>query len=57
MCRGSSDLPKDAGAAEALRILLEAEKTAGPNPERVRDALASGRQFAGVGFSDRGETR
>jgi hypothetical protein len=50
-------MTSESSPAEALRCLLGAEQAAGPNPERIRDALASGRQFAGVRFSSRCEVR
>jgi len=39
----------------ALQVLLAAEATSGPNPERLRDALASGRTWAGMAFQPSGE--
>jgi ABC-type branched-subunit amino acid transport system substrate-binding protein len=48
-------LPADAGVAEALRLVTEAAKTSGDNPERLRDVLASGTMLAGVRFLETGE--
>jgi ABC-type branched-subunit amino acid transport system substrate-binding protein len=48
-------LPADAGAAEAIRLVMEAARTAGENPEKVRDVLASGTMVAGVRFLPTGE--
>jgi ABC-type branched-subunit amino acid transport system substrate-binding protein len=48
-------LPADAGAAEAVRLVTEAAEVSGDNPERLRDALASGTMVAGVRFLSTGE--
>jgi branched-chain amino acid transport system substrate-binding protein len=48
-------LPASAGAAEALRVLAEAERVSGTNPQRLRDVLASGATAAGVRFLSTGE--
>jgi hypothetical protein len=50
-------LPAAISPAEALQLLRAAEAASGPNPERLRDALASGQTFAGVAFSSTGEPR
>lgn len=42
-------------AARALRVLAAAGQISGPNPERLRDVLASGRSLAGVRFGPTGE--
>lgn len=39
----------------SLKTLAAAVEQAGPNRERIRDALASGSKFAGVAFSSTGE--
>jgi len=44
-----------ASAAEALRVLQAAEARSGANPEKVRAVLASGRELAGVRFTQTGE--
>jgi branched-chain amino acid transport system substrate-binding protein len=41
--------------ADALQLLQAAERRSGPNPERLRDVLASGDQFSGVAFLTTGE--
>ena len=43
------------GWACALRILAAAERLSGPNPEKLRDVLASGRSLAGARFAPTGE--
>jgi branched-chain amino acid transport system substrate-binding protein len=48
-------LPAQAGASEALRLLAAAERVSGPNPEKLRDVLASGQMLAGVRFAPTGE--
>jgi branched-chain amino acid transport system substrate-binding protein len=50
-------LPPAAGTAEALRLLAAAERVSGPNPEKLRDVLASGRTLAGVRFASTGELK
>jgi ABC-type branched-subunit amino acid transport system substrate-binding protein len=48
-------LPADAGAAEAMRLVTEAARVSGENPEKLRDVLASGTVVAGVRFLPTGE--
>ena len=48
-------LPANAGAAEAVRLVTEAARVSGANPERLRDVLASGTMVAGVRFEPTGE--
>ena len=48
-------LPPGATPVAALRLLREAAARAGTNPEKVRDALASGTAFDGVAFLPTGE--
>jgi len=48
-------LPADAGAPEAIRLLAEAARASGNNPERLRGVLASGAILAGVQFQPTGE--
>ena len=48
-------LPADAGAGEAVRLLSEAARRSGDNPEKLRDVLASGMMLAGVRFLSTGE--
>ncbi len=50
-------LPLETAPAEAIRILVSAEERSGPNPERLRDVLASGNAIAGVAFLPTGEPR
>jgi hypothetical protein len=50
-------LPAATQPAAALRMLEAAEGRSGANPERLRDALASGRDLAGVAFLTNGEPR
>ncbi len=50
-------LPPETAPAEALRVLVSAEERSGPNPERLRDVLASGNAIAGVAFLPTGEPR
>jgi len=48
-------LPANAGAAEAVRLVTEAGRVSGANPEKLRDVLASGTMVAGVRFLSTGE--
>jgi hypothetical protein len=48
-------LPSDAGAAEAIRLVTEAARVSGDNPEKLRGVLASGTMLAGVRFLPTGE--
>ncbi len=50
-------LPAATTPATALRLLRAAAAGGGANPERVRDALASGRDIAGMAFLPTGEPR
>jgi ABC-type branched-subunit amino acid transport system substrate-binding protein len=50
-------MPARTAPVEALAVLQAAEATGGPNPERMRNALASGRQLAGTAFHSTGEPR
>jgi branched-chain amino acid transport system substrate-binding protein len=50
-------LPAATDPASALTILCAAESASGPNPERLRDALASGRDWEGTAFLSTGEPR
>lgn len=50
-------LPASTPPATALRLLHAAETRGGPNPERVRDVLASGDPVSGVAFMQTGEPR
>jgi branched-chain amino acid transport system substrate-binding protein len=50
-------LPPETSPAAALTMLRTAEAVSGPNPERLRDVLASGQMFAGVAFLSTGEPR
>ncbi len=48
-------LPASTGAAEAVRLLVQAARTSGDNPEKLRGVLASGTMLAGVRFLPTGE--
>ncbi|MGC2298244.1 MAG: ABC transporter substrate-binding protein [Acidobacteriaceae bacterium] len=48
-------LPAQAGVAEAMRLVTEAARVSGENPEKLRDVLASGTIVAGVRFLPTGE--
>jgi len=48
-------LPADKTPAEALSLVQAAELRSGPNPERLRDVLASGNEIAGDAFLTTGE--
>jgi ABC-type branched-subunit amino acid transport system substrate-binding protein len=43
--------------ADALQLIEEAIAHSGPNPERLRDALASGENFLGLAFASTGEPK
>jgi branched-chain amino acid transport system substrate-binding protein len=46
---------RNAGAAEAVRLLAAAAQASGNNPEKLRNVLASGTTLAGVRFLPTGE--
>jgi ABC-type branched-subunit amino acid transport system substrate-binding protein len=48
-------LPASTRAAEAMRLVTEAARVSGENPEKLRDVLASGTLVAGVRFLPTGE--
>ena len=48
-------LPANAGAAEAVRIIADASRRSGDNPEKLRAVLASGTMLAGMRFEQTGE--
>lgn len=50
-------MPASASPASALCVLRIAEGRSGANPERLRDALASGAAFGGEAFLDTGEPK
>jgi hypothetical protein len=50
-------LPPETTPAAALRLLEAAAVRSGPNPERLRDVLASGSSISGVAFLPTGEPR
>jgi branched-chain amino acid transport system substrate-binding protein len=50
-------LPPETTPAAALRLLEAAAVRSGPNPERLRDVLASGSSIFGVAFLPTGEPR
>jgi len=50
-------LPSGTSPATALRLLEDAERRGGPNPQRVREVLASGAAIDGHAFLPTGEQR
>lgn len=50
-------LPANTTPASALRMIQRASARESANPERLRNLLASGRQFAGIAFDPTGEPR
>lgn len=50
-------LPSGTSPSAALHLVREAVAQTGANPERLRDALASGAVYAGEGFSATGEPK
>lgn len=48
-------LPAQKTPVEALRLVQSAELRSGPNPEKLRDVLASGEDLTGVAFVSTGE--
>ena len=50
-------LPDASTPSAAIALLVEAETRSGPNPERLRDVLASGEAIAGIAFLPSGEPR
>lgn len=50
-------LPQGTAPAMALRLLKAAEASGGPNPQRVRDVLASGTSVSGLAFLPTGDPR
>lgn len=48
-------MPAATSPAEALQLLQSAIARSGPNPERLRDVLASGKAIDGVAFAQTGE--
>lgn len=50
-------LPADAPPASAIRLLCDVAAHSGANPEKLRDALASGEAYAGVSFLSSGEPK
>ncbi|MGO9862538.1 MAG: ABC transporter substrate-binding protein [Terriglobales bacterium] len=48
-------LPEGTPVGQALRTLVEAINQAGPNREKIRDLLASGKPVAGASFASTGE--
>jgi hypothetical protein len=50
-------LPSNTKPAAALQLIEEAVTHSGPNPERLRDALASGNEFLGLAFVSTGEPK
>jgi ABC-type branched-subunit amino acid transport system substrate-binding protein len=50
-------LPSNTRPAAALQLVQEAVERSGPNPERLRDALASGNEFLGLAFVSTGEPK
>ena len=50
-------LPSNTRPGVALQLVQQAVSHSGPNPERLRDALASGDQFLGLAFLSTGEPK
>jgi hypothetical protein len=50
-------LPAQTAPVDALRLLKAAALRSGPNPERLRDELASGSRISGMAFLTTGEPR
>jgi hypothetical protein len=50
-------LPVGTPPADAVRLLKAASRRSGPNPERLRNVLASGDDLSGVAFLPTGEPR
>lgn len=50
-------MPHGKTPADAARLLSVAELRSGPNPEKLRDVLASGEEVGGVAFFSTGEPR
>lgn len=50
-------LPSGTAPASALRLLEDAERRGGPNPQRVRNVLASGSSIDGEAFQPTGDPR
>jgi hypothetical protein len=50
-------LPSSTKPDAALLLVESAAVRSGPNPERLRDVLASGDQFLGVAFASTGEPK
>ena len=50
-------LPAQTAPVDALRLIKAAAVRSGPNPERLRDELASGSSISGVAFLPTGEPR
>jgi hypothetical protein len=50
-------LPADTTPASALQLIVAAEHRSGPNPEHLRNVLASGEPLSGVAFLPTGEPR
>jgi hypothetical protein len=50
-------LPAETAPASALRLVGAAARQSGPNPERLRDVLASGNVLDGMAFLPTGEPK
>jgi hypothetical protein len=50
-------VPASTAPGTAMQMLAAAEARSGPNPERLRDLLASGEMFSGVAFLSTGEPK
>jgi ABC-type branched-subunit amino acid transport system substrate-binding protein len=50
-------MPAETPPAAALRLVETAARRSGPNPEQLRDVLASGAELSGVAFLPTGEPR
>lgn len=49
--------PNETTPAAAMQLLRTAEAKSGPNPERLRDVLASGESIGGIAFLSTGEPK
>ena len=50
-------MPAETAPGAAVRLLATAVRQSGPNPERLRNLLASGTAFDGIAFSPTGEPK
>lgn len=50
-------MPSVTTPAIAIAVLMRAEQRSGPNPEKLRDVLASGQEVGGIAFLSTGEPK